>query len=116
MGRALVLATTLLFGLGTAARAADPSGFYTIQGVGIETCEAWLGERYEDGPITWYKQQWVLGYLTAYNRWVHDGSNVSKELTSEKLFDWLDDYCQVNSRQTLSLATEALVWTLRDRQ
>lgn len=115
MRRALILAILLLLGPGTAARAADPSGFYTIQGVGIETCEAWLGERYKDSPITWYKQQWVLGYLTAVNRWVHDGDNVSGELTSEQLFEWLDDYCQRNPRQTLSLATEALVWTLRDR-
>ncbi len=119
MGRALILATAILVLIclgGPGARAADPNGYYTIKGVGIETCEAWLGERYEDGPIAWYKQQWVLGYLTAFNRWVHKGSNIAGELTSEQMFDWIDDYCQRNIRQTLSLATEALVWSLRDRR
>ena len=121
MGRALILAISLLTAtslgaLGFGARAADPNGYYTIQGVGIETCEAWLGERFEDGPIAWYKRQWVLGYLTAFNRWAHDGDDIAADLTSEQLFDWIDDYCQFNTRQTLSLATEALIWSLRDRK
>ncbi len=119
MARALILATAILVLIGPGgpgARAADPNGYYTIQGVGIETCEAWLGERYEDGPIAWYKRQWVLGYLTAFNRWAYEDSNIAQELSNELMFDWIDDYCQRNIRQTLSLATEALVWSLRDRQ
>ena len=31
------------------------------------------------------------------------------------LFTWLDEYCHRNPRQSLSLATEAMVWSLRDR-
>jgi hypothetical protein len=124
MGRALILAISLLtaigmgagMGAGGGARAADPDGYYTIQGVGIETCEAWLGERLEDGAIAWYKQQWVLGYLTAFNRWAHDKEDIAAGLTSEQLFEWVDNYCQLNTRQTLALATEALIWSLRDRK
>ncbi len=96
------------------ARAADKEGYYTIQGVGLETCLAWLGERAEQSPISWYKQQWVLGYLTAYNRWVYDGTDISGGQNAETLFEWIDDYCNRTPRQSLSLATEALVWNLRD--
>ncbi len=115
MARALIFAMALLVAAGTSSRAADPDGYYTIQGVGIETCEVWLGERQSDGPTAWYHQQWVLGYLTAFNRWVHDDSDVANKLPSDKLFTWLDEYCHRNTRQSLSLATEAMVWSLRDR-
>lgn len=98
------------------AKAADPQGYYTIQGVGLESCTAWIGERAEPSGITWYKQQWVLGYLTAFNRWTHDGTDIAKGAEAESLFKWIDNYCQRNPRQVLSLATEALVWDLRDRK
>jgi len=116
MARALVLAAALLMGAHAAARAADPEGYYTIQGVGIETCEVWLGERLSDGPTAWYHQQWVLGYVTAFNRWVHDGSDVALNLSTDKLFSWIDEYCHRNPEQSLSLATEAMVWELRQRE
>ena len=109
MARALVLAAAMLVSAQATAHAADPQGYYTIQGVGQETCEVWLGERISDGPTAWYHQQWVLGYITAVNRWVHDGDNVALDVGTDKLFEWLDQYCHRNPRQNLSLATEALV-------
>ena len=90
MARALVLAAAFVLSANATARAADPQGYYTIQGVGLENCEVWLGERLSDGPTAWYHQQWVLGYITAFNRWVHDDSNVTINLPTDKLFEWLD--------------------------
>ena len=119
MARCLVAAGLLLaVGLslpGGPLRAADPQGYYTIQGVGLESCEVWLSERRSDGPTAWYHQQWVLGYLTAYNRWVHNGDDVTDGIETDKLFNWLDEYCHRNPQQNLSLATEALSWALRER-
>ncbi len=111
----LAAAVSLIITAGT-ARAADPDGYYTIQGVGIETCEIWLGERQSDGPTAWYHEQWVLGYVTAFNRWEFERSNVSLNVSNEQLFTWIDEYCHRNPQQSLSLATEALVWALRERQ
>ena len=120
MARAPVLAVAvglvLVAGAVGTARAADPDGYYTIQGVGIETCEIWLGERQSDGPTAWYHEQWVLGYVTAFNRWEFERSNVSLNVSNEQLFHWIDEYCHRNPQQSLSLATEALVWALRERQ
>ena len=116
MARALVLAAAILLSANSTAHAADPQGYSTIQGVGLENCEVWLGERLSDGPTAWYHQQWVLGYVTAFNRWVHDGSDVAINLPTDKLFEWLDEYCHRNTEQNLSLATEAMVWALRERQ
>ncbi len=112
MARALVLAAVLLLGANAAARAADSQGYYTIQGVGLETCEVWLGERLSDGPTAWYHQQWVLGYVTAFNRWVYKDTNVAVNVGTDKLFAWLDEYCHRNPQENLSLATEALVGQL----
>lgn len=109
MARALLLAAALLLSAAAPARAADPQRYYAVQGVGQETCEVWLGERLSDGPTAWYHQQWVLGYITAFNRWVYEGSNVADNVAPGKLFEWLDEYCHRNPRQTLALATETLV-------
>jgi hypothetical protein len=116
MARAFVLAVALLLGAHATARAADPQGYYTIQGVGLENCEIWLGERLANGPTAWYHQQWVLGYITAFNRWAYDGSNVAVNVGTDKLFAWIDEYCHRNPQQNLSLATEELVaqlWKLQ---
>ena len=112
MARALVLAAALMLTAHAMARAADPQGYYTIQGVGVENCEVWLGERLSDGPTAWYHQQWVLGYITAFNRWVHEDSNVAVNIGTDKLFEWLDEYCHRNPEKNLSLATEELIGQL----
>jgi hypothetical protein len=109
MARALVLAAAFLVGAHTAAGAADSRGFYDAQGVGQESCEIWIGERLSNGPTAWYHQQWVLGYVTAFNRWAYDGRNVADNVGPDKLFAWLDEYCHHNPQQNLSSATEALV-------
>ena len=115
MWRSLVLSGLVLLGCAQALRAADPDGYYTIQGVGIESCEAWLSERQADGAIAWYHEQWVLGYITAVNRWVHEESDVAVGIESAKLFEWIDEYCHRNPQENLSLATEALLWALDQR-
>lgn len=109
MARAFLLVVTLLAGASATARAADPRGYYTVQGVGLESCEIWLGERRANGPTAWYHQQWVLGYITAFNRWAYNGSNVAVNVGTDKLFAWLDEYCNHNPKQNLSTATEELV-------
>ena len=116
MARVLLVAAAIFLSAGPLARAADPQGYYTIQGVGLESCEIWLGERLSDGPTAWYHQQWVLGYFTAVNRFVYDGADLTVNLPTDKLFQWLDEYCHRNPQQNLSLATEALFWALRERQ
>ena len=90
-----------------------------VQGVGQESCEVWLDERQTalaTGTPAWYHEQWVLGYITAFNRFVHDDSDVAVNLSEEKLFAWLDQYCSENPQQILSVAAEALISELRNRQ
>ncbi len=116
MARGLILAAAIVLCASANGRAANKDGYYTIQGVGIESCEVWLAERQAAGPTAWYHQQWVLGYLTAFNRWVHNQSDVAEGLTNDQIFKWMDEYCHRNPRQSLSLATEAVVWALKDRQ
>lgn len=116
MARAYILAAALFLSASATAGAADSQGYYTIQGVGQESCEIWLGERRSNGPTAWYHQQWVLGYITAFNRWVYDGSNVAVHVAPDKLFGWLDEYCNRNPQKNLSLATEELVAKLWEVQ
>lgn len=63
--------------ISAAAVAADKSGSYTTFGAGNKTCESWLKEREKGEPRAWQLQQWLLGYVSAYNNWVHKGQNVA---------------------------------------
>ncbi len=112
----LVFATALYLSTIAGVVGAD---VVTVQGVGQQSCEVWSDERQTalaTGTLAWYHEQWVLGYITAFNRWVHDDSDVAVNLSDDKLFAWLDQYCAENPQQILSVAAEALISELRNRQ
>ena len=116
-GVALFLAATLLLSVNPTARgqgSLDP-----VMGVGQESCEIWLTERRDassSGSRAWFHEEWVLGYITAANRWVHDGKDLASDVDNDRLFEWLDGYCRDDPKQSLSVAAEALVLKLGLRQ
>ncbi len=98
------------------AEAADASGTYTTFGTGNITCESWLEDRTKDGAQAWQRQEWLLGYLSAYNNWVHRGQNVAEGRDAKGMFAWIDAYCREHPRDILATATESLILELRKRR
>lgn len=95
------------------AEAADASGTYTTFGTGNITCERWLEDRKKDDAPKWQRQEWLLGYLSAYNNWVHRGQNVAEGRDDKSLFAWIDTYCREHTGDLLATATENLILNLK---
>lgn len=61
-------------------------------------------------------EEWVLGYLTAYNEHVAPDGNISAGTDADGLMLWLDSYCQAHPLDNLGTATSALVAELKARK
>ena len=99
--------------ISAAAVAADKSGSYTTFGAGNNTCESWLKEREKGEPRAWQLQQWLLGYVSAYNNWVHKGQNVADGTDAKGMFVWIDKYCADRPRDMLATVVEELILDLK---
>ena len=116
-GIPLFLAAALFLSVNPTAHSEDPAA--SVIGVGQESCEVWLEKRSDalaSGSRAWFHEEWVLGYITAINRWVHDGKELAPDVDDDRLFEWLDGYCRKNPQQTLSFAAEAMILKLGLRE
>lgn len=92
-----------------AAAAFDGDGRYTVHGSGASSCRDWVIDRRIDDAGAWQLQQWVLGYLTAYNEWVRGKADIVEGLDAEGALAWIDTYCGGELDRTLGDALGALV-------
>lgn len=93
--------------------AADKDGAYVSFGVGTSSCTGWTAARKVDDVRTVQYQEWLLGYLSAYNNWVHKGRNIAGSTGKNGLFMWIDDYCRKHGADPLAQAAENLVLHLK---
>jgi len=91
------------------ASAIDPAGTFVIHGTGLSSCQDWARERKAAGAVAWQYQQWVLGYLSAYNEWAPGRADILDPLDADGAFAWIDDWCESNVDRTLAMALQALV-------
>lgn len=102
--------------ISTIAVAADKLGSYTTFGAGNNTCESWMTERGKGEPRAWQLQQWLLGYVSAYNNWVHKDRNVADGTNAKGMFTWVDKYCADRPRDMLGTVVEELILDLKKKQ
>jgi hypothetical protein len=102
--------------ISTIAGAADKLGSYTTFGAGNNSCESWMTERGKAEPRAWQLQQWLLGYVSAYNNWVHKGQNVADGTNAKGMFDWVDKYCADRPGEVLATVVEELILDLKKDQ
>ncbi len=110
--RRILFALIAGLSISAAAVAADKSGSYTTFGAGNNTCESWMTERGKGEPRAWQLQQWLLGYVSAYNNWVHKGQNVANGTNAKEMFAWIDKYCADRPRDMLATVVEELILDL----
>jgi hypothetical protein len=94
------------------AAGADEAGTtYEISGNGTVSCGAWTeGRKNRTTGDTIGRQAWVVGYLTAVNRWyLPKDRGVARDLAkgtdTDGLFAWIDNYCAVHPLDALAGAT-----------
>ncbi len=95
------------------ARAADADGAYVSFGVGNSSCSGWATARKADDVRTVQYKEWLLGYLSAYNNWVHKGQNVAAGKDNAGLLAWIDTYCREHGADPLVQAVESLMLDLK---
>lgn len=93
--------------------AADKDGAYVSFGVGNSSCAGWAMARKADDVRTVQYQEWLLGYLSAYNNWVHKGQNVAASTDKLGLLAWIDNYCREHSADPVVQAAENLMLDLK---
>jgi hypothetical protein len=103
-----------------AAEAADGRSQFMVLGAGFSSCESWTTDREADGPNSRFKEQWVLGYVTAMNNWVLPADrgaarNLAEEEGVEGLLDWMDDYCDDNPLTNVGNAVALMANEFQDR-
>ncbi len=115
--RVFIAAIVIVCGLVEIRRgwAADNAGSFVAYGFGNETCVAWLDARRKKDTKAIEMEAWVLGFVTSYNKYVHDGLNVLDEMQNDDLFTALDRHCRDRRRDSLSFATNALIERARTK-
>ncbi len=93
--------------------AADKDGAYVSFGVGNSSCTGWATARKADDVRTVQYKEWLLGYLSAYNNWVHKGQNVAGSTDNKGLLAWIDNYCREHGADPLVQAVENLILALK---
>ena len=87
-----------------------------IRGAGATSCGRWVEVRKTNDHYS--QLNWVLGFISAYNHYVHKGSEpngVFGEADHNALAVWLDNYCRTNPLSTLYKGAYELVAELRSR-
>ncbi|HET9161761.1 MAG TPA: hypothetical protein VFN88_14210 [Caulobacteraceae bacterium] len=115
----LVLATAAFVSLATVADAQAPQlppRDYHVLGSGTINCATWTAES-KQGIVRAQNQAWLLGYLTAFNRFGTDNTGDVMGPTSVKdAFAWFDDYCGKNAKDSVNKAAGALILELEGRK
>ena len=114
MMKPLMLLLVLLV-LPVSAKAADSKGVYNITGAGTKSCGYWTSERQKKGLVEKVLLGWGDGYLTAYNRYVHTGTDVAQGTDGPGMWAWIDNFCQANPTEAIAAAMDALMIHLKSR-
>jgi hypothetical protein len=81
--------------------------------VGNLECGLWTQAR-QSGDVfaVWWKTLilgWVQGYLTAYNVYGPQASDVAKGTGADAVAEWTDNYCEQHPHDNIAGAAHALI-------
>ncbi|HEX9768641.1 MAG TPA: hypothetical protein VGA50_05655 [Kiloniellales bacterium] len=113
MGKGVGLTALAWLAVAVPAAAFDGEGKYIVHGTGQAPCAEWTADRMIAGAGAWQQQQWLLGYLTAYNEWVGGSADIAGSLGADGVFSWVDDFCGRDRTRSLGAAVQDLVRTQR---
>ncbi len=98
----------------SAAWAADDAGSFVAYGLGNRPCSEWLQSRARNDADTVRMTSWTLGFISAYNKYLHKGINVAGRLNADEIHAAIDEHCRGRPFDSLSFATNALIERLSD--
>jgi hypothetical protein len=109
-----ILAIILLFAA-SSSHAASANEAY-ILGPGAASCGLWTSDRQNaTGSAAIVDASWVLGFISAYNRFVSPTGNIQMTVDRDGLFALVDQYCAAHPLASVAEATDALIDELKVR-
>lgn len=102
-------AAALALFVAASAEAADDQGYYKTVGVGKKTCGEFVDAHAEKGADYRRFQDWLEGYVSAYNRWTPGVSSVAGNTPLASHAAWLVEFCNGSSSSFFSKAVDRLV-------
>lgn len=78
------------------AQAADTKGNFALRGVGSQTCKVMLDELAKTPATAGITASWLLGYMSATNRYEPDTFDISPVMDPQALFNVLVGLCKAH--------------------
>jgi hypothetical protein len=91
----------------TPASASDVTGRFQTRGPGTMSCGTWTQEA--QTASRYANEAWILGFLTAYGRYVFKGSDIARGADNAGLTAWVDNYCAAHPLETVVTAAQLLI-------
>src|SRR5437660_1702779 len=88
------------------AHAAPP----IILGAGGQSCGTWTAE--QGGDARFLYGQWLLGYISAFNRWYAVDLNILQGTDGNGLIAWMNNYCATHPLDAIETAAVHLIGEL----
>jgi hypothetical protein len=86
-----------------------------IFGAGNSSCGAWTEERRNDSALANGYILWIEGFVTATELSHPSIVPAAKQIDSDAIAGWVDNWCAAHPLDKISNAANALTVTLRDR-
>jgi hypothetical protein len=109
------------------AEAADTS--WVVYGEGNTSCGAWTKAQQQRPQLNATgstlisrssdfagQLQWIEGYMSAFNMYERRLPSLAKGMDVNGLFAWIDNYCAAHPLDSISIAADALIAELSQRQ
>ena len=98
----------------SSARTADDAGSFVAYGLGARSCSAWIESRARNDTATVRMMEWTLGFISAYNKYVHKGIDVAGGQGADEIHASIDKHCRSRPFDSLSFATSVLIERLNN--
>jgi hypothetical protein len=102
----ILLGAALAVSCSTAAIAGT---HYAGRGPGVASCGTWTTEHQQGSIVASGMELWLMGYVTAYNRWAFAGSDVADGADLNGLVAAVSQYCAAHPLDSVSTASEQLI-------
>ncbi len=87
-----------------------------VTGHGYNSCGAWAEARNKGKLVSMPFEAWVQGYLSGINGLDYFKTDILKDSDYKSWFVWIDNYCQQNPLEKISMAALQLAGELYNRQ
>jgi hypothetical protein len=96
IGGALATAASLLVAAQAPAQAADAKGNFALRGVGSQACKDMLGELEKTPAMAPITASWLLGYMSATNRYEPNTFDISPVTDPQAMFNIVVALCKAH--------------------